>query len=145
MKFLRKTPRAALAVVAVLAAATAVAEQPREAVDQFGAALIQGNADGLRVTLPTEGKVRVRLIHFGPEDGALRGGQLHAVLQDFLERGKVQSFKLHTIEKTDNLALATTEVELVDAHGVGARVRLHLSLEPENERWVLREIRESSR
>ena len=145
---MRSPSKTSLACVFVLAgglAASGAAGEPREALKRFGAALLQGNADGLRATLPQEGKVRVRLIRLGPEDGAVRGGQLHAVLQDFLERGSVQSFKLHTIEQTENLALAAAEVRLIDALGNRAKVRLHLSLEPEDERWVLREIRESSK
>ncbi|MCZ6889622.1 MAG: hypothetical protein O7H39_14105, partial [Gammaproteobacteria bacterium] len=119
-----------------LLAATSFGAGPRESVDAFGAALVQGNADGLRAVLPSEGKVRVRLVHLGPQDGALRGGQLHAILQDFLERGSVQSFKLQTIEYSSTLALASAEVGLIDAKGTQAKVRLHLSFEPENDRWV---------
>jgi len=94
--------------------------------------------------LPSEGKVRVHLVRLGPQDGAVRGGQLHAVLQDFLERGSVQSFKLQTIESSGALALASVELALIDEQGQ-ADIRLHLSLEPEKDRWVLREIRESRR
>ena len=129
----------------VLLAATSFAAEPRETVDAFGAALVQGSADGLRAILPSEGKVRVRLVRLGPQDGALRSGQLHAILLDFLERGSVQSFKLQTIEHSSTLALVSAEVGLIDAKGTRVKVRLHLSLEPENDRWVLREIRESSR
>jgi len=117
---------------------------PRAAVDAFGAALVQGNADALRPLLPSQGKVRVHLVRLGPQDGAVRGGQLHAVLQDFLERGNVQSFKLQTIEHSGELALASAQLDLIDEQGRAA-IRLHLSLEPENDRWVLREIRESRR
>ena len=140
-KIVSKTALLGLALLA----ATSFGAEPRETVDAFGAALVQGNADGLRAMLPSEGKVRVRLVRLGPQDGALRGGQLHAILQDFLERGSVQSFKLQTIEYSSKLALASAEVGLIDAKGTRAKVRLHLSLEPENDRWVLREIRESSR
>jgi len=135
--------KAALLGLALLAAISYGAE-PRETVDAFGAALVEGNADGLRAMLPSAGKVRVRLVRLGPQDGALRGGQLHAILQDFLERGSVQSFKLQTIEHSSKLALASAELGLIDAKGTRAKVRLHLSLELENDRWVLREIRESS-
>ena len=128
-----------------LLAATSLGAEPRETVDAFGAALVQGNADGLRAMLPSEGKVRVHLVRLGPQDGVLRGGQLHAILQDFLERGSVQSFKLQTIEHSSKLALASAEVGLIDAKGTRAKVRLHLSFEPENNHWVLREIRESSK
>lgn len=136
--------KAALLGLALLAA-TSYGAEPRETVDAFGAALVEGNADGLRAMLPREGKVRVRLVRLGPQDGALRGGQLHAILQDFLERGSVQSFKLQTIEHSSKLALASAELGLIDASGTRAKVQLHLSLELENDRWILREIRESSR
>lgn len=141
VKIVSKT---ALLGLALLAAASFGAD-PRKTVDAFGAALVQGNADGLRTMLPSEGKVRVRLVRLGPQDGALRGGQLHAVLQDFLERGSVQSFKLQTLEHSSRLALASAKVGLTDEKGTPAEVWLHLSLEPENDRWVLREIRESKR
>ena len=127
----------------VLASLTFGAD-PRGTVDAFGAALVQGSADGLRAILPSEGKVRVHLVRLGPQDGALRGGQLHAVLLDFLGHGNVQSFKLQTIEHSGGLALASAQLAVIDDQGQ-ANVRLHLSLEPENDRWVLREIRESSR
>jgi hypothetical protein len=127
----------------VSAAASAAA--PRETVEAFGAALVAGKADRLRVALPDQGKVLVGLARFGPEIGALRGGHLGAVLSDFLERGSVTSFTVRTVEQSDTLALATADVTLIDADGSRANVRLHLSLEPENGRWVLREIRESSR
>jgi len=126
----------------VLLASVSFGADPRGTVDAFGAALVLGNADHLREMLPSEGKVRVHLLRLGPQDGALRGGQLHAVLQDFLEHGNVQSFKLQTIEHSGGLALASAQVTLIDDQGQ-ANVRLHLSLEPENDRWVLREIRES--
>jgi len=132
-----------IAAVALLAAVSLGAE-PRATVDAFGAALVQGNADALHAVLPSAGKVRVRLVRLGPQDGALRGGQLHAVLQDFFERGSIESFKLQTIEHSSKLALASAELDLIDEQG-RTEVRLHLSLEPENDRWVLREIRESRR
>lgn len=134
------------ALIACLAApfATAAAA-PRQTVEAFGAALVAGDAGKLRVALPETGKVRVRLQHFGPQNGALRGGQLGAVLQDFLERGSVTGFEIRTVEHSKTLALATAEVAFVDAGGSRGRVGLHMSLEPENDRWVLREIRESSR
>jgi len=135
--------RIALVGLALLATMSFGAD-PRGTVDAFGAALVQGNADGLRAMLPSEGKVRVHLVRLGPQDGAVRGAQLHAVLQDFLERGSVQSFKLQTIESSDALALASVELALIDEQGQ-ADIRLHLSLEPEKDRWVLREIRESRR
>ncbi|NIM01127.1 MAG: hypothetical protein GTN89_09465 [Acidobacteria bacterium] len=132
-------------VVAIaLAASLSLGADPRGAVDAFGAALVQGDADGLRDLLPSAGKVRVHLVRLGPENGALRSGQLHAVLQDFFERGKVQSFTLQTIEQSGGLALASARLTLVDRQG-RADVRLHLSLEPEEQRWVVREIRESRR
>jgi hypothetical protein len=133
----------ALLGLALLATMSSGAD-PRGTVDAFGAALVLGNADGLRAMLPSEGKVRVHLVRLGPQDGAVRGGQLHAMLQDFLERGNVQSFKLQTIEHSGTLALASAQLGLIDEQGP-VDVRLHLSLEPENDRWVLREIRESRR
>jgi len=56
----------------------------------------------------------------------------------------VQSFTVQTIEHSSGLALASAQLGLVDEQGQ-ANVRLHLSLEPEKDRWVLREIRESRR
>ena len=120
------------------------ATAPRETIEAFGKALVEGDAGKLRIALPETGKVRVRLVRLGPQTGALRGGQLGAVLLDFLERGRVTGFEIRTVERSETLALATAAVTLVDADGSRARVSLHLSLEPENDRWVLREIRESS-
>jgi hypothetical protein len=119
-------------------------DSPRKAVDAFGAALIAGDADQLRAVFPSRGKVRVHLVYLGPEQGALRGSQLHAVLQDFLERGNVTAFEIRTVERSEHQALASADVALIDPDGKRAKVRLHLSLEPEDDRWVLREMRESS-
>ncbi|MEE8411255.1 MAG: hypothetical protein V3S47_02040 [Acidobacteriota bacterium] len=52
---------------------------------------------------------------------------------------------MQTIEHSSKLAQASVELGLIDATGTRAKVRLHLSLELENDRWVLREMRESSR
>ncbi len=134
--------KAAVVGLVLLAAATH-GDEPRKTVDAFGAALVLGDADGIRPMLPTTGKVRVHLVRLGPQEGALRGGQLHAVLEDFFERGSVRSFQLQTIEHSSRLALASAQVDLIDAKGTRATIRLHLSLEPDNDRWVLREIRES--
>ena len=136
-----------LAILLLILPGLAVAspiDAPRKAVDAFGAALIAGDADQLRSVFPGQGKVRVHLVSLGPEQGALRGSQLHAVLQDFLERGNVTAFKIRTVERSEHQALASVDVALIDPDGARARVRLHLSLEPEDDRWVLREMRESS-
>ena len=141
---MRKIASKTVLVVLALLTSVSFGADPRGTVEAFGTALVQENAGGLREMLPDEGKVRVRLVRLGPENGSLRSGQLHAVLLDFFEHGKVQSFELQTIEHSGGLALASARLALIDEQGQ-ADVRLHLSLEPENDRWVLREIRESRR
>ena len=145
MKLASKTVLAAALIAFLLGVPATAAAEPRQTVETFGKALVDGDAGKLSVALPATGKVRVHLVRLGPQDGALRGGQLGAVLQDFLERGSVTSFEIRTIEQSKTLALATAVVGLVDAGGSRAKVGLHLSLEPENDLWVLREIRESSK
>ena len=145
MKLASKTTLAVLLIAGLSAAPVHAAMAPRKTVESFGQALVAGDAVGLRIALPETGKVRVRLVRLGPQSGALRGRQLAAVLQDFLERGRVTGFEIRTVEQSETLALATAVVTLVDSDGSRARVGLHLSLEPENDRWVLREIRESSK
>jgi len=116
----------------------------REAALQFGLALKQGDPSALRAVLPQRGKVLLRLQVLGPEDGSFSPGQVEALLQDFFRQGSARSFDLLSVEHDpQRYALARGRAMLTDRQGRPARVDLHLAFQPEDGRWVLREIRET--
>jgi len=125
--------------------AQALAEdEAREAALQFGLALKQGDPSALRSVLPQRGKVLLRLQVLGPEDGSFSPGQVEALLQDFFRQGSARSFDLLSVEHDpQRYALARGRAMLTDRQGRPARVDLHLAFQPEDGRWVLREIRET--
>ena len=117
-----------------------------QAVARFGRALTAADTSHLKSLLPSRGKVRLRLICLGPEQGAYSGSQVVALLNDFLRQGSVEAFTLHRAETADaGLALAHGIAALTDREGKARRINLHLTLQQESGRWVLREVRESPR
>jgi hypothetical protein len=114
-----------------------------EAVNAFGQALTSGKSSALKRWFPDDGKIRVRLVQFGDEQGALRSGQLLVILQAFFERGAVDRFKIETIEEADTIAIVIAIVQLRTTHGTRESVRLHLSFQRNGDRWVVREFREA--
>lgn len=137
--------------LAIAASAPAVAQDDachdrvRAVADAFGQGL--RDAGTLRGLLPTRGKVRLHLIHLGAEDGAFSASQVDALLRDFAERGAVNRFEVARVETERDacVAVVTCRVALTDRDGRPARVDLRLSIQPEDDRWVVREIRESPR
>lgn len=140
-----------LALLLTLAAAAAAAwagdDGPaREAAARFGRALVSSNPSQLDALLPERGKVRMRLPCFGFEDGSYSASQVQAMLQDFLRQGRVHSFDLLRVGgDAVHHALVQGRARATDRHGRTTEIELHLTLQPEGERWVLREIRESPR
>lgn len=119
-------------------------EEARSAALQFGLALKQADPAALRSILPQRGKVQLRLQVLGPEEGSFSAGQVEALLQDFFSQGSARSFDLLSVEHDPrHYALARGRAVLVDRQGRPARVELHLAFQPEDGRWVLREIRET--
>ena len=119
-------------------------EEAQKAALRFGQALSQSDVAKLKPMLPSEGKVRVRLLRLGPEQGSFGAGQVEALLQDFLRQGTVPSFEVVRTEAADeSYALVKTLARVVDREGRDADVYLHLTFQPEGGRWVLREIRET--
>jgi len=119
-------------------------EAAQKAALRFGEALAVSDAAKLKPMLPREGKVRVRLVRLGPEQGSFGAGQVEALLQDFLRQGTVPSFEVVRTEAADeSYALVKTLARVVDRDGTDADVYLHLTFQPEGGRWVLREIRET--
>jgi hypothetical protein len=133
------------ALSSTAAPAGPTAEQAQEAAADFGRALTRGEITILRPLLPERGKVRLRLMRMaGPEEGAYSPGQVEALLGDFLKRGSVESFKIVRDEGShDGYALVHGLARIVCAEGHRFEVHLHLTFEPEQGRWILREIRES--
>ena len=143
--------RAALLCLAVLVAsaasppAAAGDDGGREAANRFGRALTSGKAEALRAILPQKGKVKLALVVLGPEDGAFAASQVEALFRDFLAGGKVLKFEVTRFEgdgKTGSFAHANATI--VDHEGHTTQLGIHLWLEPEGDRWVLREVKESA-
>lgn len=131
--------------VSTWANADACRERVREVATAFGDALT--GASSLRPWLPAKGKVRLHLVRMGAEDGYFSSSQVDALLQDFLDRGAVRSFEIARVEaeREDCIAVVTSRLAVTDSDGRPSRVELRLSIHPEGERWVVREIRESRR
>lgn len=119
-------------------------EQARHAALRFGRALTGDDASALGAVLPQRGKVRLHLVRFGPEEGAYSGEQVQAVFDDFLRVGAVRTFDLIRLRSGgEGFVLAHARAHVVDRDGRSADVRMHLTFQPEGDRWVLREIREA--
>jgi len=119
-------------------------EQVRNAALEFGRALERADTSLMKTILPSRGKVRLRLIRFGPEEGAYSADQVRILFKDFLDQGAVRSFDLLRLQcASEQFALVHARTEIADRDGRPAKVDLHMTFEPENYRWVLREIRET--
>jgi hypothetical protein len=112
--------------------------------EAFGIALTTGDLKQLRLILPDEGRVRLKLSHFGPADGQFSSGQVEAIFKDFLSNGSVRAFEIERIEGDNvNYGVVAGRASLVDRRGRPRRVALLLSFQPEGDRWVLREVKET--
>ena len=117
----------------------------RAAAATFGRALVAGSAEALRPILPERGRVHVTLSRLGPEEGLFGARQVEALFRDFLAKGKVDWFDVRRCESDGNRsALAHGTAAIVDRNGSSGRIGLHLALEREAERWVLREVKETA-
>ena len=143
-------PLVAIAL-ALLLAHGAFAEGPdergaRQAADTFGRALVRSDLSLLRPILPAQGKVQLKLMRLGPEDGFFSASQVEALLRDFLSLGKVTSFETTRVEyDPQGVALVSARVDLEDRQGSTGAAGLHLAFQPEGNTWVLREVRETAR
>jgi hypothetical protein len=116
----------------------------RQAAGTFGQALRGADASRLRPLLPTRGKIQLRLVRLGPEEGFFSASQVEALLQNFFVQGSADAFELLRMEfEPERFALAHGRATVTDGEGRSARVTIHLLFQPEGERWVLREIRET--
>jgi len=143
---------AALLVALVLSPAVAeskaVVDQEaaaEETAREFGRALTQAELSRLKPLLPRRGKVQLRLQHLGPEQGSYSAGQVLALLDDFLQVGSVRTFELSPRCEGDRrrYTLVRGQAEVTDREGRDVTIELHLTIVPEDGRWILREIRET--
>lgn len=110
----------------------------------FGEAL-SGETGRLDTVLPARGKVRLRLARLGADDGFYSAGQVRAWLNDFLRGGRLGSFEVLRVEsERGQVAMVHAKAAGTDKQGRAVDLRLHLTLQPEERRWVLREVRETS-
>ncbi len=135
---------AALLVSNGAARAATDEDQARKAARLFGQALTSGQASLLRSILPAGGKVHLAASRLVPEEGYFGSSQIEALLGDFLSQGSVRSFELLRLESDGQTsALAHARAVLTDRQGRPARLGIHLSFQTEDDRWVLREIKET--
>jgi len=114
------------------------------AARRFGRALIRGDASELRPLMPKRGKLRLLLVCLGPEEGSYSGSQVEALLKGFLRSGAVHRFEVERTEgEAGHLALIDGKASVTDRQGRAHEIELHLTFQPEDGRWVLREIRET--
>lgn len=126
------------------AAGATTEEDARKCARVFGQALTTAKAETLRQILPGRGKVHVVLTRFGPEDGFFGSSQVEALIGNFLAEATVRSFEVIRLESDEqSSALINARAVLTDRQGRPGRVKIHLSFEPEDARWVLREIKEA--
>jgi hypothetical protein len=137
-----------LAVVIALACtpAAAVADDgAKKAANVFGQALVAHQASALRPILPQQGRVHLSLIRLGPEEGLFGAQQVEAVFREFLASGSVASFEVLRCESDPKRsALAHGRAAITDREGRRGRIGIHLGFEPEGDRWVLREVKETA-
>jgi hypothetical protein len=142
----RAAPSGFAVVLALTATLTNVDadDRARAAAVTFGRALVAGSAEALRPILPERGRVHVTLGRLGPEEGLFGARQVEALFRDFLAKGKVTSFDVMRCEGDGrSSALAHGTAAIIDRDGRSGRIGLHLGLEQEAERWVLREVKET--
>jgi len=129
---------------AVPAQAAPGKEAAQAAAAQFGQALVAGNAAGIKSVLPSRGRVQLHLSRLGPENGHFSPSQVEALIRDFLAHGSVTTCELLRVEQDrEGFALAHARAEITDQQGHVGLSDLHLKLQVEENRWVLREIRET--
>ena len=119
-------------------------EQAKTAALQFGRALTVGDTSRLDSILPDRGKIRLRLTGFGPAAGSYSADQVATIFKNFLREGAVRSFDLLRLEcASEHFAFVHARAQVVDRDGRPAEIDLHLTFQPEEDHWVLREIRET--
>jgi hypothetical protein len=133
-----------LFAAALPAGAGLSADEARDAALKIGESLKNSDLGTLRAFLPSQGKIRLNLGCLGPVEGFFSSSQVEALLGDFLRQGSIRSFDLLALEfDPQHYAMAHARASLTDRQGHPARVDIHLAFQPEQERWVLREIRET--
>jgi len=119
-------------------------QQAKIAALQFGQALTRADTSALKSILPSRGKVKLLLICFGPEEGSYSADQVRTLFKDFLRQGEVRSFDLLRLNCADDqFTLVHARTRVADRDGRPREVDLRLTFQPEDDRWVLREIRET--
>jgi hypothetical protein len=143
--------RFALSCLAVAAALIGTQAQvkaedgARKAANAFGQALVARSAEALRPILPQQGRVHLSLIRLGPEEGLFGARQVEAVFREFLASGSVASFEVMRCESDPKRsALAHARAAITERDGRSGKIGIHLAFEPEGDRWVLREVKETA-
>lgn len=133
-----------LAALSIPSVAGTGKDEAREAARRFGVALTSAQASALRPLLPARGKVVLSLGKLAQENGSFGAGQVEAVFRDSLALVVVRSFEVIRLESdSSTFAVAHIGASITDRQGRPSRVTLHLSFQPEDGVWVIREIKET--
>ena len=135
-----------LALVPLEVASDVGEKEAHSAGQLFVRVLTSGQAARLDPILPDSGKIMVSLVGNNTRTSYFGVSQAKALLQAWLENGTGKDGKVLHVEVQDN-SYARVELSIRRAVSGGAvrSVRFRLGFQPENGRWVLREIRESLR
>lgn len=135
---------ACLSAGLAVASAGAVDLDARRTAERVGGCLARGCGTGWRDLLPARGKVEISLRELGGPHGSFAPDQARAVLDDVAARGTATSFDIVRIDVGDT-AFALVRLSSSPRSG-DARdaVGVHLVLQREDDRWTVREIRDSA-
>lgn len=135
-----------IALVPLDAASAAGEKEARGAGQLFADVLTTGQPARLDPILPASGKIMVSLAGRNAGTGYFGVSQAKALLQTWLENGTGKDGKiLHVEVQDDSYARVELSIRRTVHGGAEQSARFRLGLQPENGRWVLREIRETVR
>lgn len=141
----RRSSAFALVVAILIASIAAAADgDGRRAADQLGRFLTNENPDELAAVLPERGKIRLALPSFGAEPGSYAPAQVETLLRSGLARLDVTEFRIERDWHDGPYALVRASAKIRAEERASQEVRFDLAFQREDDRWVLREFRESA-
>lgn len=119
---------------------------PAEAAQVFRRAMQASDASLLRPILPSRGRVQLRFESLGDERGFFSAEQVESLIRDIFESDTTIDLAIDGVEtEKGDYTLVHGSLKRTDSTGRASSARIHLAFQPEDGRWVLREIRETRR
>ncbi|MBD3869027.1 MAG: hypothetical protein IFK94_12965 [Acidobacteria bacterium] len=117
-----------------------------QAAERFARALSTGESEALQALLPQSGKILVSISDIGQGAGYFGRSQVEALFSGYLAEFDFSDCRIDHIEVQES---SYSRIDLTaNRTGPGdavSAVVFRLAFQPEQDRWVLREIRESGR